>query len=95
MRLTEFEKTVIFKAITAEDAAACVYMFGSRAKDDVRGGDIDLLVLSEQYNRKNARAARWQMVEQLGEQKIDILTSVDGNEPFVKMIKEQAEEITT
>lgn len=95
MRLTEFEKTVIFKAITAEDAAARVFVFGSRVNDKARGGDIDLLVLSEQFNRKNVRAARWRMVEELGEQKIDILTSVDGSEPFVKMIKEQAEEITT
>lgn len=95
MRLTEFEKTVIFKAITAEDAAARVFVFGSRADDNARGGDIDLLVLSERFSRSNIRAARWRMLEQLGEQKIDILTSTDGSEPFVRMIKQQAQEITT
>lgn len=93
MRLSEFEKTVIFNAITAEDASARVFVFGSRADDTARGGDIDLLVLSDRFNRGKIRAARWRMLEQLGEQKIDILTSADGSEPFVCMIKQQAQEI--
>ncbi|MDX3773638.1 nucleotidyltransferase domain-containing protein [Chromatiaceae bacterium AAb-1] len=94
MRLTDFEKKVIIKAITAEDATARVFVFGSRADDSARGGDIDLLVLSGRFNKKLKRAARWQIVEELGEQKIDIVTSVDGTEPFVRLIRERAEEIT-
>lgn len=94
MRLSEFEKTVIFKAITAEDAAARVFLFGSRLDDAARGGDIDLLVLSGSFDKKRQRAARWRIVEKLGEQKIDIVSSVDGSEPFVQMIRQGAEEIT-
>ena len=94
MRLTDYEKTVIFNAVTAEDAAARVFVFGSRADDTARGGDIDLLVLSGRFDKKRQRAVRWTIVERLGEQKIDIVTSVDGNEPFVRLIREQAQEIT-
>lgn len=94
MRLSEFEKTVIFKAITAEDANARVFLFGSRTDDAARGGDIDLLVLSNGFDKKQQRAARWHIVEQLGEQKIDIVTSVDGTEPFIRLIRQRAEEIT-
>ncbi|KUM52490.1 nucleotidyltransferase domain-containing protein [Rheinheimera sp. EpRS3] len=94
MRLSEFEKTVIFKAITAEDASARVFLFGSRVDDSACGGDIDLLVLSGGFDKKRQRAARWRILEKLGEQKIDIVSSADGSEPFVKMIRGSAEEIT-
>jgi len=85
---------VIFKAITAEDASARVFLFGSRVDDSVCGGDIDLLVLSGGFDKKRQRAARWRILEKLGEQKIDIVSSADGSELFVKMIRESAEEIT-
>lgn len=94
MRLSEFEKTVIFNAITAEDSSARVFLFGSRVDDAACGGDIDLLVLAGGFDKKRQRAARWRMLEKLGEQKIDIVSSVDGSEPFVQMIRERAEEIT-
>lgn len=94
MRLTDYERSVIFSAITAEDANAKVFLFGSRTNDSAKGGDIDLLVLSNTFNRQKLRAARWKIQEQLGEQKIDIITSTDGNEPFVKLIQPTAEELT-
>ncbi|OZB42541.1 MAG: DNA polymerase III subunit beta, partial [Alishewanella sp. 34-51-39] len=37
------------------------------------GGDIDLLVLSQHFDKQKLRAARWRILEQLGEQKIDII----------------------
>lgn len=94
MRLSNFEKSVIFNAITTEDANARVFLFGSRTDDTSRGGDIDLLVLSKNFSREKLRTARWRILEQLGEQKIDIITSIDGTEPFVKLIKHKAEELT-
>ncbi|EHR41327.1 nucleotidyltransferase domain-containing protein [Alishewanella jeotgali] len=94
MRLSDYEKSVIFKAITAEDANAKVFLFGSRADDNARGGDIDLLVLSQHFDKQKLRAARWRILEQLGEQKIDIIASADGSEPFVQLIKPTAEELS-
>lgn len=46
------------------------------------GGDIDLLVLSQHFDKQKLRAARWRILEQLGEQKIDIIASADGSEPL-------------
>ena len=52
-----------------------VYLFGSRLNADKRGGDIDLLVRTEQ--EKKGVLARIRMAarlkQRLGEQKIDII----------------------
>ncbi|NBS51788.1 MAG: nucleotidyltransferase domain-containing protein [Spartobacteria bacterium] len=45
MRLTLFEKQTISEAVHrhfGKDSVA--YLFGSRTRDDLRGGDIDLLI---------------------------------------------------
>ena len=46
MRLTTAEHQAIRQAITEVDPEATIYLFGSRANDNARGGDIDLLVIS-------------------------------------------------
>ena len=75
MRLKEAEKIAIREAVLAEDPAARVYLFGSRARDDCKGGDIDLYIeteFTEGLLKHKARilARIWQRI---GEQKIDIL----------------------
>jgi predicted nucleotidyltransferase len=50
MRLAPNEHEMIRAAIHQQDALAAVYLFGSRADDRARGGDIDLLVLSQKIN---------------------------------------------
>jgi predicted nucleotidyltransferase len=79
MRLSERERNVIRQA-TAEVAGptARVLLFGSRTRDSLRGGDIDLLVELALPNpdrlglavKLGARIER-----QLGLQKIDILVA--------------------
>jgi predicted nucleotidyltransferase len=45
MRLSTHERTVVLEAARRHfGEAAEVWLFGSRARDDTRGGDIDLLV---------------------------------------------------
>ena len=46
MRITENEQQVIRQAIAEIDPNADIYLFGSKADDHARGGDIDLLVIS-------------------------------------------------
>ena len=50
-------------------------MFGSRVRDDAKGGDIDLLIISEILNRKRLRSLRLRLQDCLGERKIDLVVS--------------------
>jgi len=79
MRITPNEVAAI-RRVTAEVAGvgARVKLFGSRTRDDLRGGDIDLLIeLAEPTTDKlsvSLRAgARLQMA--IGERKIDVLVT--------------------
>ena len=93
MRLSDHEKHIILEAVAAEDATARVFVFGSRANDSSKGGDIDLLIVSKNFTKQNVRNTRWRIQEQLGEQKIDIVATKDGHESFVQLIQPQAQEL--
>jgi predicted nucleotidyltransferase len=77
MRLTEQQKRSIHD--TAEEmfgAEARVYLFGSRADDRQRGGDIDLLVeVDHVLDNRPSAAARFaaRLQRRLGDRKIDVL----------------------
>ncbi len=45
MRLDSIQKKALEKAIEEVDGE--VYLFGSRVRDDTRGGDIDILIFSD------------------------------------------------
>ena len=85
MRLTENETSVIREAVHALDPEAKIYLYGSRADDTKRGGDIDLLIMSQALTRSAEGRIRWRIWEQLGEQKIDILVARDTADPFVRI----------
>jgi predicted nucleotidyltransferase len=78
MRLTNQQRTIIRKtAAETFGAEANVWLFGSRVDDNKRGGDIDLLIETDQIDIDDivrteiAFLAKLQM--KLGEQKIDVL----------------------
>jgi predicted nucleotidyltransferase len=75
MRLSKFEQQTIKQSIYALDANAKVVLFGSRINDAARGGDIDLLIISNNLKRQQLGKIRWQLWEKLGEQKIDLVLS--------------------
>lgn len=85
MRLNKEEISVIKETVRALDSEARVYLFGSRADDNKRGGDIDLLIMSQTLTRDAAGKIRWRLWECLGEQKIDILIAQDTTDPFVRI----------
>ena len=78
MRLTDQQRTII-RATVAETfgVGADVWLFGSRVDDNKRGGDIDLLIETDQVDVDAiARAEIFfltRIQEKLGEQKIDVL----------------------
>ena len=84
MRLTS-EEVAAIKAAAAEafGADAVVRLFGSRADDTKRGGDIDLLVevdsLADEWRQKAIFEDRfWAMTEP---RKVDVLVAVRGMPP--------------
>ena len=87
MRLTPEEQHIITAAVAARDPQAEVWLFGSRADDSKRGGDIDLLVFSQVLGDDGKNAIWWELQEKLGEQKIDIVVAKDLSEPFVRIAK--------
>lgn len=90
MRLSEFEQKIIKETILALDQNAKIILFGSRVDDAARGGDIDLLVISEHIKRHQLGKIRWQLWEQLGEQKIDlVLSDRQLSDAFVQVAVEQ------
>jgi len=91
MRLTQAERHLLKDHLHALSDEAKLYLFGSRVDDDARGGDIDLLVLSDTLTRRDIRRLRIAFFEKFGEQKLDIV--LDHTQPaqtFTKLILPQA-----
>jgi uncharacterized protein len=88
MRLKDFEQIAILSTVRRLDPNAVVYLFGSRVDDTKKGGDIDLLVLSDILTRDDKRTIKIKLNELLGEQKIDIVLAADDSDPFVKLALE-------
>ncbi len=88
MRLKQFEVESITNAIKTLDAHAQIYLFGSRTDDAKRGGDIDVLIISQtlSYNDKIKIVQR--LYETLGEQKIHIIIAKDAKAPFVRLARD-------
>ena len=63
----------ILHAVHEQDPEAKVILFGSRTKDDQRGGDIDLLVISDQLDFRKQWKIRRDILDEIGWQKLDLL----------------------
>lgn len=90
MRLANEERIAISSAIHQADEDAMIYLFGSRAKDVAKGGDIDLLVLSKKINLMSKLDILAKLHQQLGDQKIDIAVFPDATRPFPRMVMPDA-----
>lgn len=77
MRLTADEVAAIRACTHAHfGERAVVRLFGSRVRDDLRGGDIDLHVIAEDEARTSWRteaAFRRALEDLIGEQKVDLI----------------------
>jgi uncharacterized protein len=93
MRLSPKERRLIRNCVAASDPAAEVMLFGSRLHDELRGGDIDLLVRSRKIGFMGRLRLKLALMNALGAQKIDI--AVDRGRPsaFVKLIRKEARPI--
>lgn len=73
MRLGGNELKVIGEEIRRFDPAAEIYLYGSRADDAARGGDIDLLVISDRLGFRDVLRLRARILDRIGWQQLDLL----------------------
>ncbi|MDR2718084.1 MAG: nucleotidyltransferase domain-containing protein [Treponema sp.] len=84
MRITEREKNIIVEAVINIDPNAHIWLFGSRTDDNKKGGDIDIGVLSSKVDVMEEIEIKQKIYDKIGEQKIDLVVSKDGQEAFFK-----------
>lgn len=85
MRLTSMEKKAIYNsAITAFGKNSRVLLFGSRADDTKKGGDIDLYIetaLSSEEALKKKIDFLVDLKTKIGDRKIDVVVRGSGSSP--------------
>ncbi len=77
VRLSDKELKAIKAAIALVDSNAKIILFGSRVDPDKKGGDIDLLIISNKINYALKRKIRVELFKKLGDRKIDIIVVDD------------------
>ncbi len=90
MRLKATEVETIKQLVKSFDINAQVYLYGSRTDDLLKGGDIDLLIISSCFSFKDKLKIKSELYHQLGEQKIDLLITQKATTPFVRLILDTA-----
>jgi predicted nucleotidyltransferase len=89
MRLTAGEITAIREETGRLDPKAEVYLYGSRVDDAARGGDVDLLVLSETLAFREVLRLRRRILDRIGWQQLDLVVRRrdQANEPLAAMAR--------
>ena len=95
MRLSETDRVIIKEEFAGIFDSAKIYLFGSRTDDNKKGGDIDLLILSDKkYGFKILDKFNTALIRKLGDQKIDILSyTLNDKSPFLQLVMEEAIEL--
>lgn len=93
MRLTKPETEAIREVVHAGDNEARIFLFGSRTYMNKKGGDIDLLVLSQKLSQRDIYKIKTQLWDRIGEQRIDIILAKDDSQPFARIALEEGIEI--
>jgi predicted nucleotidyltransferase len=88
MRIIDTEKQVMIEAVKKADTEAALWLFGSRTDDTKKGGDIDIAILSPKIDLMKKIQIRRDILDRIGEQKIDIIVSRDGSDPFFRLAQE-------
>ena len=95
MRLTQEEQRAICGSIHKVDPEARVLLFGSRVNDQARGGDIDLLVLSDRLGFDDLWPIRREILDRIGWQKLDLIieNERDGLSAIARVAMETGERL--
>ena len=75
MRVKTEHIDILKRSIENYLPGAGIYLIGSRANDELKGGDIDILVLGEkELSGQEKRNIRIAFYKEAGEQKLDIVS---------------------
>jgi len=87
MRISKEERSTLLQIVRHIDPSSEVYLFGSRADDTKRGGDIDILILGQRkLNHEEISTIRWQFINHHGDQKIDIMSFKRSDNHIMKQV---------
>lgn len=73
MRLEANQLKTIPEEVRRSDPAAEIYLYGSRANDAAKGGDIDLLVVSDTLDFRDTLRLRRAILDRIGWQQLDLV----------------------
>ena len=95
MRLSKKEANFLKESLKKYIAKAKVYLFGSRADDAEKGGDIDVLIIGDRKLTLNEKIdVKIAFYKKFGEQKIDIVSFIKEEESsFKELALEKAVEL--
>ena len=88
MRLTSGDVRAIREEIAQFDPTAEVILFGSRADDHARGGDIDLWVQSTRIGYEDGLRLKVRLEERLGDRHVDLIVNRGENHPLAAVVAE-------
>jgi len=88
MRLNPEIANYLKKSIQERIPGSTVYLFGSRVDDSARGGDIDLIILTDEpADKRIFRKIRLEFIKKYGWRKIDLVNFTSSCESsFRKLI---------
>ncbi len=86
MRLSKAEILAIKEAVYEFDPDAKIFLFGSRIDDTQKGGDIDLLLITDKIKNREKRKIKIKISDKIGAQKIDIIVFATPKTQFEKSI---------
>ncbi len=69
------------------DSSASVYLFGSRVYDEAKGGDIDILIISEKIGFAEKIKIKTGIFKEIEEQKIDLIVKKNFDDAFVRLVE--------
>lgn len=87
MRLTKKEISSIKRNVLQFDEDAKVFLFGSRAIKSAKGGDIDILVISDKIGFLEKIKIKTGIFKEIEYQKLDLVIKKDFNDTFAKLIE--------
>jgi predicted nucleotidyltransferase len=88
MRLGADEVQTIREEIRQTDPAAEIYLYGSRADDSARGGDIDLWVRSTRITYRDTLRLLTRLQDRIGWQKIDLTINAGEDDVLSQLVAE-------